>query len=631
MIYFTNTANSGTGSLRQALLDARDGDVIEPDPTVFSAGELVVVSVSAPFEANAAATLRSGSARLRLSRTSASGATLFNVNADCSSFTVEDVEFNGRVFAYSANAIFRRCFFGGNAAGVDLVRAPRGGGVALYDCVVTGALGAGLSDITSATIVRSTIAGNALNCSLPPGTTIVDSIVDPICSEAGFVAPPPDTIPSDQGALPWKDWDLRLLPTSPYATGATSAEGEYDVAGNARGRGLASGATAYAVGAFETVVADYYQESASSTSFNALADWTTDPAGTTAPESITSGVFYVDENAAWRDAPPEGSTLIVAGRRVETFGADLALARLETGRDSTLVFSGEDRVVRASAAQIGTGTTLAAPPGSSGYLAVPSGVDVSGATRVGVAVAGLGAGLTSFSAASERPGRATTSWTARDGSEMVRLERRVGAGSWLEVAAAVPGSSGGYEAATPNGRATFRAFDGEHFWTDDAWSSVGVQFRVAASVVPGERVAQLWKARTTVVATSESVRVGQGISILAQIVDAFDESVLLQADGSNVQSVTYTCYYVSNGLFDETLTPVAGHENVVVSNDCVLEAPQTSDAWTRDEIGYTFALTPDVRTAPLFEKPGEYQIKVVIRLTEGNPVTFYVPISVEES
>ena len=147
----------------------------------------------------------------------------------------------------------------------------------------------------------------------------------------------------------------------------------------------------------------------------------------------------------------------------------------------------------------------------------------------------------------------------------------------------------------------------------------------------GERVEQLWKAEATIVATSDSVKVGQGITILAKIVDAFDESALLLSDGSNVQSVAYSCFYVSNGLFDETLEPVADHENVVVNNDCVLEAPQTSDAWTRDEIGYTFALTPDVRTAPLFEKPGEYRIKIVIRLTEGNPVTFYVPISVEES
>ena len=633
-IYFTTTANTGNGSLRKAIADAAPGDVVEPDPTVFGAGELVAITTSSYLTVTKSLSLRAGKSRVRLLQTNPQTTSAIVLTNDADYFNLTDFDVVGRLTLSGCEEnTLTRCRVYGNAVKTHGVYTQTGKTIVMNDCLVTGWLGRGFHNGAngSTTINRSTIAGNVQPIFNGSGTTYsaTDSIVDPVCSRVGFVAPPPDAL-DDSAALPWEDWDLRLTPTSPYATGATSAADEYDAEGVARGRDV-EGSTVYAQGAYELVVADYYQASASSESFNDPNDWTTDPTRTTPPESITSGVFYLDENAVWRDAPPEGSTLIVAGRRVETFGADLALARLESGRDSTLVFSGEDRVVRANDARLGTGTTLAASPGSSGYLAVPAGVDVSGATRVGVAVSGLGAGLTSFSAASQRPGRATLSWTAQDGSETVRLERREGAGSWVEVAAAVPGSSGFYEAATPNGRATFRAFDGEVFWTDDAWSSVGVQFRVAAIAVPGERVAQLWKAATTVVATSESVRVGQGVSILAQIVDAFDESALLLADGSNVQSVSYTCYYVSNGLFDETFTPVAGHENVVVNNDCVLEAPQTSDAWTRDEIGYTFALTPDVRTAPLFEKPGEYQIKVVVRLTEGNPVTFYVPISVEES
>ncbi len=652
-IYFTNNANSGAGSLRAAVAAAQEGDVITPDPTVFNADELVEITLNTGIETTVGLTLSAGKTRLRLKRSNNSGDRVLYAKTEAAYFHAEDVEFIGRIIAYTPEAVFRRCRVYGNRSDAPGIGGHAGSKISVYDCVVAGCRGAGLYNAganSATTIVRSTVAGNAQTVFSGSSTVVtkIDSIVDPVCSEAGFVAPPPDVVDvSETGvAIDWSGWDFRLLPTSPYATGATSAAGEYDVDGNPRGR-LAtnasentessgssnpepggSGATLYAVGAYELVVADYYQASASPASFNDPNGWTTDPARTTPPESITSGVFYLDESAAWLDAPPAGSTLIVAGRRVETFDADLALARLETGRNSTLVFSGVDRVVSARDASMGAGATLAAPPGSSGYLAVPTGVDVSGTTREGVVVAGLGAEIRSFSATSERPGRATLRWTARNGSETVRVERRVGAGSWVEVAATVPASEETFAATQGNGRATFRAFDGENFWTDDAWSSVGVQFRVVANAVPGERVAQLWKAEATVVATSDSVKVGQGITILAQIVDAFDESALLLSDGSNVQSVTYACYYVSNGLFEETLTPVAGHENVVVSNDCVLEAPQRSDAWTRDEIGYTFALTPDVRTAPLFEKPGEYQIKVVIRLTVGNPVTFYVPITV---
>ena len=59
-----------------------------------------------------------------------------------------------------------------------------------------------------------------------------------------------------------------------------------------------------------------------------------------------------------------------------------------------------------------------------------------------------------------------------------------------------------------------------------------------------------------------------------------------------------------------------------------MEALQTSDAWTRDDVGYNFVLTPDVREYPLFRQEGRYQIKVEIRLAQGNPIVFYAPVTV---
>lgn len=39
--------------------------------------------------------------------------------------------------------------------------------------------------------------------------------------------------------------------------------------------------------------------------------------------------------------------------------------------------------------------------------------------------------------------------------------------------------------------------------------------------------------------------------------------------------------------------------------------------------------TPEVATYPLFSDAGSYRVKVIVTLAEGNPVTFYAPISVE--
>ena len=51
--------------------------------------------------------------------------------------------------------------------------------------------------------------------------------------------------------MKWEEYDFSPLPSSPYATGATSAAGRYDLDGLERGRVLEDGSTAYALGAFE--------------------------------------------------------------------------------------------------------------------------------------------------------------------------------------------------------------------------------------------------------------------------------------------------------------------------------------------------------------------------------------------
>ena len=158
-----------------------------------------------------------------------------------------------------------------------------------------------------------------------------------------------------------------------------------------------------------------------------------------------------------------------------------------------------------------------------------------------------------------------------------------------------------------------------------------MQFSVVTSATPRfETPRVLWEATTQLATTNDQVYLGQGVTILARIYDSFDSTSLLLAKDDLVQEARYSCRYVSKGLFEETLEPVRGHEDVVVPVETVLEAAQRSDAWTRDDVGYTFALTPDIREYPLFERAGKYVFQITISLKDANPVVFYVNVEAVE-
>ena len=255
-IYFTNNANSGAGSLRQAVADAADGDVISPDPTVFAAGESVAIVLTGGLSVNKSLTISGGATKLTISTVSPDSSYALYFPVGAGTICLENLTVVGRVNAFAEVNIARRCFFGGNAANAHGVQGTTNSAIRLYDCVVTGFRRYGVYTVgaeSEQTLVRSTTVGNGLGNYHPANAayTATDSIVDPVPSSAGFVAPPPDALDAS-AALPWEDWDLRLLPTSPYATGATPTAGEYDVEGNARGV-LDGGATRYAVGAYEVV------------------------------------------------------------------------------------------------------------------------------------------------------------------------------------------------------------------------------------------------------------------------------------------------------------------------------------------------------------------------------------------
>ena len=46
VIYFTNNADNGDGSLRAAIASAQPGDVIRPDETVFERGSTIEIALA---------------------------------------------------------------------------------------------------------------------------------------------------------------------------------------------------------------------------------------------------------------------------------------------------------------------------------------------------------------------------------------------------------------------------------------------------------------------------------------------------------------------------------------------------------------------------------------------------------
>lgn len=261
-----------------------------------------------------------------------------------------------------------------------------------------------------------------------------------------------------------------------------------------------------------------------------------------------------------------------------------------------------------------------------GYLAVAAGIDTSAATLTNVVLCAYGAGLETFSARETTRTEIKLDWTQTDNEIPVLVEHQVN-GVWETV---VESTAGTYNVTVePATRHLFRAFDGVSFHVDAAWHGIeALQFKVVGIIVEADAQDVNWQAITEVVNVDGAVRSGQSITILARIYDAYDNETVLLNETGNIVSVVYTLEKRSKSLFDYTWTPVEGHDEVEVSSECVLEDLQTSDAWTIDQNGYSFVLTPDTTEHTLFATPGVYRFRVKITLAEGNPVVFYEEINV---
>ena len=594
--------------------------------------------------------------------------------------------------AYLAGtAEFRDCLVAGCKAttggGLFSSGATTLNGSTVAGCVASS--GAPCARVSAGSFAASnSILSGAVVASISP--IYAGSVVAAAPSEIGFAAPPPNDLNVDNWSdSVWQNWDLRLLDDaspnpSPYRdSGEVDAATEYDVDGNFRGR-VVDGSSTCSPGAYETLQADlfwigdgwsasrfasapgdaapqagqtFFVDGAArlddapafatlrvggratvstgdvasqldlslglGATFGVSTSATLRRLGAFAKLDWTSGALTVAVDAASSELTvPPGATLTVAGAR---FTVDT----LEVGAAASVVFTGDDAILAAT----GSATVGAATFGGRGYFATPPGTTLTAATFGDEARAcDYGAGVSAFSAVATSATQAALEWSRANQNATVCVERETATG-W-EVVDARASSTLETTIITP-GVARFRLFDGENFLYDVAWYLTGDQFTAAGfcyATTTNETSSVEYETRGRIVATNTNglIYCGQSVTFIQRIANAFTGE-LLKNDGGNVTAVKYSLYKRDAGLFTNSTESTPIFENRDAPPTCVLEAPQTSEAWNEDgaPVEYNFVLTPpNSITEPFLPSPGEYFLRVAVELSTGNPIISIFEFSV---
>lgn len=419
-LYFTSNADSGSGTLRAAIASAEAGDVIMPDPNVFTSGP-ITIALSSVLINTTDITIDGGELGIVLdgqntnisaiSLAVAGETTLVNCTVKRFRRTTA-----APVYLNNASAVLnlRRCIIADNSnryyGAVYVLR----GELNLFDSLIVG------NDLTtnnssyaaiyiasggSVTATRSTVSGNVnANISGTSRFTNVNTFVGltpptidgTTPEEIGFVAPPPSaTIPyGEHTEGDWQSWDFRLKPTSAYLTGAAYQTGDLDLLGHPR-----------------------------------TGSW---------------GAY-------------DGSWFVVPANGTATIASNITVDYAEIGAGATVNFSAANLFLSVKKSASVSSSVWSAPTGGNGYLAVPVGTNVSAATLTRVKAAAYGAGVDSLDYVYP-----DVYYSASDMTIPVLLEYRVGtSGAWTTVANIAESP---YAYAVPTTR-NIRLFDGIGFYT----------------------------------------------------------------------------------------------------------------------------------------------------------------------
>ena len=361
VVYFTNNASTGAGSLVAAIANAQPGDTIRPDESVFERGATIEIVLASQLIIGKNLTLDASPFRVRLN--GGGSVRCANVlNGAEATFTAFDFvngyntgRSGGCECGGKTTVTFNRCLFAGCRANVGAAIVAEQATVRLVDSLVTGCYSDSYAAIYQNSItpqkldiIGSTIIGNYTGGSWGfknlrtsyverfqnniVGPSIVNNeVVGVEPSVVGFVASPPNDLTLETWSTElWKSWDLRLLDDasdrpSPYRdSGDVDSMSRYDIDGNFRGRET-NGVATCSPGAYETIQADLFWVGVDATgaevvspSFLTSDGWAPSRFATVsgAVGPTTGAALFVGETVSFNDAPPFAAALVVGADNV---------------------------------------------------------------------------------------------------------------------------------------------------------------------------------------------------------------------------------------------------------------------------------------------------------------------------
>lgn len=583
-IYFTSNADSGDGTLRDAITNANAGDVIMPDPVAFANSGDITILLSSGLPLNSVSIVGSTNQRIILDR-QANGY-FYRITSSGQTLSFENVDFaNGRrttsnespFYIASANTTvsFTNCKFYGN--------------VGAYSGFLRGVTGATGSTLTFRNCVawnnsftNSTYTADFFTflSGANADISVIGCTFD--CPNIPFLNP--NAVDKTDSLLGGSnDWnvdfstvgfvdrsvnDYRLAPGSAYLTGGTLAGS--DILGHAR---------TGSIGAFD------------------------------------------------------GSWIVATGSA--TVSANQTVDWLDLGAAAVLTLDGQDRILAVARGVYAVGTGASVVSSTNGFVVAPSADALANATLTNVVCAVAGAGASNLAATTTG-----ISWSATDSTVSVVLQLQSGS-TWTTIAQ----TAGTSYSTTLAAGSVVRLFDGVNFLTATvpvppgptptdfdfhAWSVYDATITVDVGVpfLTTTQTAAVYKVATDFILMSQYFNRGETPVLFARIQNSETGQII---SPSAVSSIEYTAYSKTVGWGSETRTPVEGHENETIPNSAVLSAvvPPTVDSrWTVDSTGYNFIFEPDSTVNPIFPNAGDYVVVVTINFTNANPLPISFDVSV---
>ena len=583
-IYFSSNADSGDGTLRDAMTNASDGDVIMPDPVAFADAGDITISLSSGLPLASVSIVGSASQRIILDRQS--GGYFFRVTSSGTSMAFSYVDFaNGRRTTSNESPIYI---------------ATTGVSLSFDNCRFYNNVGAysgflrGISSATGATLtfVNCVAWGNShTNSTYSASVFTYQTAANPSITLSGC------TFDTD-GEVPFTN-PGSYTRTDCLFNGSNDWQTDFDTVG------------------FVDRSANDYRLAPGSTYLTGGSLTGTDILGHARTGSI--GAY----DGSWIVAPA-------------TVAANTSADWIDVSASATLTLSGDDRILTVNRGIYSVGGTVASS--SRGYLVIPSGSTADGLTLTNVVACYAGAGASNLAATTS-----AITWSATDSAISVVLEQLV-SGAWQTVAI----TAGTSYSTTLAVGASVRLFDGVSFLTATVpdpgpgptpteltfhpWGvyeqTITVQAATASAMTAIVDDSATYTIKTGFLLMSNYYNEGETPVLFARITNSQTGAAITPSD---VSSIEYTAYKVTSGWATQTKTAVTGHSAVPIDSSALLSSvvpPSQDPRWTADTVGYNFKFEPDSRTNPIFPTAGDYEIIVTVKFASANPLPIVYSISV---